>query len=30
MPWKAYSTMSDDEMAAIFAYLRTVPAKAPK
>jgi mono/diheme cytochrome c family protein len=29
MPWKAYSTMSDDEMAAIFAYLRTVPAKAP-
>jgi cytochrome c553 len=27
MPWKAYSTMSDDEIAAIYAHLRTVPAK---
>jgi cytochrome c553 len=30
MPWKAYSTMSDDELAALFAYLQTVPAKAPR
>jgi len=27
MPWKAYGQMSDDELKAIFAYLRTVPAK---
>ena len=27
MPWKAYSTMSDDELAALYAFLRTVPAK---
>ena len=25
MPWKAYAKMSDDELKAIFAYLRTVP-----
>jgi mono/diheme cytochrome c family protein len=30
MPWQAYSTMSDDEIAALYAYLRTVPAKAPR
>jgi cytochrome c553 len=30
MPWQAFSTMSDDELAAIYAYLRTVPAKAPR
>jgi cytochrome c553 len=29
MPWKAYGSMSDDEVAALYAYLRTVPAKAP-
>ena len=29
MPWKAYSTMGDDELAALYAYLRTVPEKAP-
>ena len=29
MPWKAYASMSDDEIAALYAYLRTVPAKAP-
>ena len=28
MPWKAYGQMSDDELKAIYAYLRTVPAKA--
>jgi cytochrome c553 len=30
MPWQAYSTMSDDELAAIFAYLQSLPAKASK
>lgn len=25
MPWKAYGQMSDDELRAIYAYLRTVP-----
>jgi cytochrome c553 len=30
MPWPAYSKMSDDEMAAIFAHLRSLPAKAPR
>jgi cytochrome c553 len=29
MPWKAYGSMSDDEVAALYAYLRTVPARAP-
>jgi cytochrome c553 len=29
MPWQAYRSMSDDEIAALYAYLRTVPAKAP-
>ena len=29
MPWKAFGTMSDDELAAIWAYLKTVP-PAPK
>ncbi|MGH8028569.1 MAG: c-type cytochrome [Arenimonas sp.] len=29
MPWKAYATMSDDELAALYAFLRTVPEKAP-
>jgi cytochrome c553 len=29
MPWKAYASMGDDEIAALYAYLRTVPAKAP-
>lgn len=28
MPWKAYGQMSDDELKAIYAYLRTVPPKA--
>ena len=28
MPWKAYGRMGDDELKAIYAYLRTVPAKA--
>jgi mono/diheme cytochrome c family protein len=27
MPWKAYAGMSDDELTAIYAYLRTVPPK---
>jgi mono/diheme cytochrome c family protein len=27
MPWRAYAQMSDDELKAIYAYLRTVPAK---
>jgi mono/diheme cytochrome c family protein len=27
MPWKAYGQMSDDELKAIYAYLRTVPAR---
>ena len=27
MPWKAYGQMSDDELKAIYAYLRTVPPK---
>jgi len=27
MPWRAYGLMSDDELKAIYAYLRTVPAK---
>lgn len=26
MPWKAYGQMSDSELRAIWAYLRTVPA----
>jgi mono/diheme cytochrome c family protein len=30
MPWEAFSTMSDDEFAAIYAFLRTVPEKAPR
>jgi len=25
MPWKAFSHLSDDELQAVFAYLRTVP-----
>jgi hypothetical protein len=25
MPWKAYARMSDEELKAIYAYLRTVP-----
>lgn len=25
MPWPAYSQMTDDDLAAIFAYLRTIP-----
>lgn len=29
MPWKAYGTMGDDDLAAIWAYLKTVPS-APK
>jgi mono/diheme cytochrome c family protein len=28
MPWRAFSEMSDDELHAIWLYLRTVPAKA--
>ena len=28
MPWKAYATFSDEEIAAVYAHLRTVPAKA--
>jgi len=27
MPWPAYSRMTDDDLKAIFAYLKTVPAK---
>ena len=27
MPWKAYGQMGDTELKAIYAYLRTVPAK---
>ena len=27
MPWKTYAAMTDDEIAAIWAYLRSVPAK---
>jgi hypothetical protein len=27
MPWKLYGRMSDEELKAIYAYLRTVPAK---
>jgi hypothetical protein len=27
MPWKTYAGMTDDEIAAIWLYLRTVPAK---
>ena len=30
MPYAAYAAFSDDEVAAIYAYLRTLPAKAPK
>lgn len=30
MPWKAYASFSDEEVAAIHAYLKTVPAKDPK
>jgi cytochrome c553 len=30
MPWKAYSTMSDVELAAIYAYLQSLPPKAPR
>jgi cytochrome c553 len=30
MPWQAYGSMNDDEIAALYAYLRTVPAKAPR
>jgi cytochrome c553 len=30
MPWKAYSTFSDEEVAAIHAFLKTLPAKDPK
>jgi hypothetical protein len=26
MPWEMYKHMSDDEIAAIFAYLKTIPA----
>jgi cytochrome c553 len=28
MPWRAYSTMSDDELESLWAYLRSVPPKA--
>jgi len=27
MPWKTYAGMTDDEIAAIWGYLRSVPAK---
>ena len=27
MPWKTYAAMTDDEISAIWAYLRSVPAK---
>ena len=27
MPWQAYSKMTDDDLKAMFAYLKTVPAK---
>lgn len=30
MPWPAYSRMTDDDVKAIFAYLKTVPAKKNK
>ena len=26
MPWEVYKEMSDDELKAIFAYLKTIPA----
>jgi mono/diheme cytochrome c family protein len=30
MPWRAYASFSDEEVAAIHAYLKTLPAKDPK
>jgi cytochrome c553 len=30
MPWKAYASFSDEEVAAIHAFLKTVPAKTPR